>query len=154
MLRHFDQAAGVDHAHRDLGFLGREARQIGFGANDGERALVDRRAVAQIGDRSDMTGLALRSRVRIAAIAAGSSSAATMANGSSRAEPSAISAHPSGVPTTVSAAAGMRTAFGAAGNVDVERPSRCGAAHLGDARRERARGDMRRRADRRARRRR
>ena len=49
VLRHIDLAAGMDHAHRDLGFLGREARQVGLGADDGERALVDRRAVAQIG---------------------------------------------------------------------------------------------------------
>ena len=49
VLRRLDQAAGMDHAHRDVGFFGREARQIGFGADDGERALVDRRAVAQIG---------------------------------------------------------------------------------------------------------
>ncbi len=49
VLRHIDLAAGMDHAHRDIGFFGREARQIGLGADDGERALVDRRAVAQIG---------------------------------------------------------------------------------------------------------
>ena len=44
----FDHAAGMEHAHRDLGFARREAREIGLGADDGERALVDRRAVAQI----------------------------------------------------------------------------------------------------------
>ena len=39
----------MDHAHGDLGLLGGEARQVGFGADDGEGALVDRGAVAQIG---------------------------------------------------------------------------------------------------------
>ena len=53
------------------------------------------------------------------AIAAGNSSVATTANGASRAEPLAISAHPSGVPTMVSAAAaGMCAALGAAGDVN------------------------------------
>ena len=42
-------SAGVDHAHRDIGLFGRKAREIGLGADDGERALIDRAAVAQIG---------------------------------------------------------------------------------------------------------
>jgi len=48
ILGYFDAPAGMDHAHGDLGLFGREARQIGFGADDGEGALVDRGAVAQI----------------------------------------------------------------------------------------------------------
>ena len=60
-----DQTAGVDHAHRDFGFVGGEAREIGLGADDGERALVDGGAVAQIGGSSAMDGLAdLQKRVR------------------------------------------------------------------------------------------
>ncbi len=43
-----DQAAGMDHAHGDLGLLGREAREIGLGADDGEGALIDGGAVADI----------------------------------------------------------------------------------------------------------
>ena len=34
---------------RQVLILGRKARQVGLGADNGERALVDRRAVAQIG---------------------------------------------------------------------------------------------------------
>ena len=44
--RRLDQAAGMDHAHRDIGFVGGEARKVGLGADDGEGALVDRGAVA------------------------------------------------------------------------------------------------------------
>ena len=54
-------AAGMDHAHRDLGLLGGEARQVGLGADDGERALVDRGAVAQIGLRLSHATGSLRS---------------------------------------------------------------------------------------------
>ena len=50
--RRVDEAAGMDHPHRDLRLLGREAREIGLGADDGEGALVDRGAVAQIGGLS------------------------------------------------------------------------------------------------------
>ena len=42
VLRHVDLAAGMDHAHRDVGFFRREARQIGFGADDRKGALIDR----------------------------------------------------------------------------------------------------------------
>ena len=102
--RRLDLAAGMDHAHRDVGFLGRKARQIGLGADDGERALIDRRAVAQIGGALRHGRPRVWSRAYFA-IAAGNSSAATTVNGASRAEPLAMSAHPPGVPTTVSAAA-------------------------------------------------
>ena len=34
-----DQPAGMDHADRDLGLVRGEAREVGFGADDGERAL-------------------------------------------------------------------------------------------------------------------
>ena len=43
-----DQAAGVDHAHGDIGLVRREARQVGLGADDGEGALVDRRAIPDV----------------------------------------------------------------------------------------------------------
>ena len=43
-----DLAAGMDHAHGDLGFVGGEARQVGFGADDGEGALIDGGAVADV----------------------------------------------------------------------------------------------------------
>src|SRR6185437_15795949 len=38
----------MDHAHDDVRLVGREAREIGFGADDREGARVDRGAVAQI----------------------------------------------------------------------------------------------------------
>ena len=44
MFRRVDLAAGVDHTDRDVGLVGGEARQIGLRADDGEGALVDRRA--------------------------------------------------------------------------------------------------------------
>ena len=43
-----DPAAGMDHAHGDLGLRGREARQVGLSANDGEGPLVDGGAVADV----------------------------------------------------------------------------------------------------------
>ena len=48
MLRGLDQAAGMDHADRDIGLGLGKARQIGLGADDGEGALVDRVAVVDI----------------------------------------------------------------------------------------------------------
>ena len=43
-----DLAAGMDHADGDIGLGFGEARQVGLGANDGEGALVDRRAVVDV----------------------------------------------------------------------------------------------------------
>ena len=34
--RQFNDAAGVDHAHRDIRFVGGKAHQVGLGADDGE----------------------------------------------------------------------------------------------------------------------
>ena len=45
MPRRLDLAAGMDHADRDIGLVSRKARQVGFRADDGEGALVDRVAV-------------------------------------------------------------------------------------------------------------
>ena len=43
-----DLAAGMDHADGDIGFVGRKAGKVGFGADDREGALVDRRAVLDV----------------------------------------------------------------------------------------------------------
>ena len=43
-----DHAAGVDHPDRNARFLRRQAGQVGFGADGGERSGVDRRAVALV----------------------------------------------------------------------------------------------------------
>ena len=48
MLRRLDQAAGMDHAHGDIGLVLGEAGKIGFRADDREGALVDRIAVPDI----------------------------------------------------------------------------------------------------------
>ena len=47
-LRRFRAAARMNHAHHDIGLVLGKARKVGLGANDGERALVDRIAVANI----------------------------------------------------------------------------------------------------------
>ena len=112
---------------------------------------IDRRAVAQIGgafrhDAASRSALARIARNRGRQFIGG-----TTANGASRAVPSATSAQPSGVPTTVSAARrGMRAALGAAGNMDGERAVELRRGSRGDMRRDGARGDMRRGANRRA----
>ena len=36
MARHVNLTASVDHAHDNIGFVRGKARQIGFGADDGE----------------------------------------------------------------------------------------------------------------------
>ena len=46
--RRLHLAASVNHAHGDLRLLGREAGKIRLRADDGEGALIDRGAVAQI----------------------------------------------------------------------------------------------------------
>ena len=132
VLRRLDRAAGMDHAHRDLGLFGGKARQVGLGADDGERALIDRRAVAQIGralrhgsaSRFCVARVSLRSRPAVHPLQRSRTECRAR-------EPSAISAHPSAAPTTVSAARlGMRAALGAAGNVDGERRRRDAARPL------------------------
>ena len=45
---HLDHSAGMDDSDRDPLFLGREALQIGLGADDGERTAVNLRAVLDI----------------------------------------------------------------------------------------------------------
>ena len=47
-LRRLRAAAGMDHPHHDLGLVFGKARKIGLGADDCERALVDRVAVADV----------------------------------------------------------------------------------------------------------
>ena len=44
----FRAAARMDHAHHDISLVLGKARKVGLGADDGERALVDRIAVANI----------------------------------------------------------------------------------------------------------
>ena len=46
--RGLDLSAGMDHAHGDLRFLARETREVRLGADDGEGALIDGGAVAEI----------------------------------------------------------------------------------------------------------
>ena len=48
VLRRLDQAAGMDHAHRDIGLFLRKPRQVGLRANDREGAFVDRIAVVDV----------------------------------------------------------------------------------------------------------
>ena len=62
--RRIDEPTGMDHAHGDLGLLRRKAAKVGLGADDGEGALVDRSAVAQIGGLSHGRPRLRRARVR------------------------------------------------------------------------------------------
>src|SRR5680860_1026204 len=55
VLDEVDHPARVDHAHRDLLEVGRHPRQVGFGADRGERLLIDRGAVAQVVERGHAT---------------------------------------------------------------------------------------------------
>ena len=48
VLRCLDHAAGMDHAHRDIGFLVRESLEVGLRTNDREGPFVDRVAVVDI----------------------------------------------------------------------------------------------------------
>ena len=113
--RRLDDAAGVDHAHDDIGFLRGEARQIRLGADDGEGLFVDRRAVAQVG-RAFRHDAPPAWRSQSLPIADSRQRPRTACPASSRWRRARSR---SGVPTMVKAAgAGMRAALGAAGNVD------------------------------------
>ena len=154
---------------------GEKPRQVGFGPDDGERALVDGGALAQIGLRSQPWAVpkvcascaaprrasvsaavspGWRARAAVSAMrsrAAGSAVVAAMAIGWSRAQPSTMRPQPSCVPTMVSAAgARMRAALGAAGNVNRQRAVEQPGRGVADQRRERARRNFRRGANRRA----
>ena len=142
----------MDHAHRDLGLVRGEARQIGLGADDGERALVDRGAVAQIVPRAQTWPLLAGSRcARCARSPRAIRPPTPTACGISRAEPSAMSAQPFGRTDD-----GQRRGPGWAQplaqpemwivNDRVEKRRCC----RGDRRRHGAGGDVRGRADRRA----
>src|SRR5262249_7998978 len=61
LLDCFDEPASMNHAHRDIGFIGTEARQVRLVADDGERTLVDRMAVANIGGAAHACSLFRRS---------------------------------------------------------------------------------------------
>src|SRR2546421_89292 len=52
-LRGFHLTAGMNHAHDHVGLVLRKVREIGLGADDSERALIDRVAIAQIGFSHD-----------------------------------------------------------------------------------------------------
>ncbi len=139
VLRRLDGAAGMDHAHRDVGFFGGKARQVGFGADDGERALVDRRAVAQIGRglrQALRRGLRHRRpralpRAQVARSRPEVHPARRCANGTSRAQPLAMSAQP---PRRADdgerRAPGVRAALGAAGQMNLERRAEIAARPL------------------------
>ncbi len=48
VVDHVDHAAGVDHPDRELFQVGRDAGEVRFGADGGERLAIDRLAIADV----------------------------------------------------------------------------------------------------------